>query len=382
MSFRKTIYATAALAVAAVASAGLAGAADLPVKAAKPVKDLPFFLVIDDRVTFSYIFTGTDPGVFSAKPGNTGWNGNTAKQVYSFTHFDVWAYGTNFFTISAFKSDHNDPASPCTNAGGFNSNVPGGGGFGSAFNPAGCAGATEIYGLYRSTFGWNELFGTKAFSMGPLHNISFEVGADMNSENNYLAPAKRDWVAGLQFAFDLPYKGYINVAPLAYKEINHNAFNQCGTSFVGTIPGVTCSIDGNTDYRVTWAIETNYYMDLGFLPESMQFWSISGRAGWYGPKGDANGLPANSGTGVFSTATKTELNSEPIRLTFDASKAFWGPKYTHFVDLWVAYRYWQNKFGLDHNAEFGVCNAPLNGVIQSTHSCTESSLYSGITVKF
>jgi hypothetical protein len=382
MSFRKTIYATAALAVAAVASVGLAGAADLPVKAAKPVKDLPFFLVIDDRVTFSYIFTGTDPGVFSAKPGNTGWNGNTAKQVYSFTHFDVWAYGTNFFTISAFKSDHNDPTSPCTNAGGFNSNVPGGGGFGSAFNPAGCAGATEIYGLYRSTFGWNELFGTKAFSMGPLHNISFEVGADMNSENNYLAPAKRDWVAGLQFAFDLPYKGYINVAPLAYKEINHNAFNQCGTSFVGTIPGVTCSIDGNTDYRVTWAIETNYYMDLGFLPESMQFWSISGRAGWYGPKGDANGLPANSGTGVFSTATKTELNSEPIRLTFDASKAFWGPKYTHFVDLWVAYRYWQNKFGLDHNAEFGVCNAPLNGVIQSTHSCTESSLYSGITVKF
>ena len=27
-----------------------------------------------------------------------------------------------------------------------------------------------------------------------------------------------------------------------------------------------------------------------------------------------------------------------------------GPKYSHFVDVWVAYRYWQNKFGLDHNA--------------------------------
>jgi hypothetical protein len=58
----------------------------------------------------------------------------------------------------------------------------------------------------------------------------------------------------------------------------------------------------------------------------------------------------------------------------------WGAKYSHFVDLWVAYRYWQNKFGLDHNAMPGVCTLAATG--QSTHSCTESSLYSGITVKF
>jgi hypothetical protein len=50
--------------------------------------------------------------------------------------------------------------------------------------------------------------------MGPLRNISFEVGMDANAENRYLGAAKRDVVAGLQFAFDLPYKGYFNVAPL------------------------------------------------------------------------------------------------------------------------------------------------------------------------
>src|SRR5271168_2904164 len=309
MSFRKTIFATAALSLAALASAGVARAADLPVKAVKKAADLPFFLVIDDRLTYSYQFTATDPGAFSLKAGGGSWNGNTAKQVYSFTHFDVWGYGTNFFTISTYKSDHNDPASPCTNFGGLQNNQPGSGGFGSALSPAGCAGATEFYGLIRSTFGWNEIFGTKAFSMGPLHNISFEVGADGETENSFLAPAKRDFVAGLQFAFDLPYKGYIDVAPLAYKEINHNAFNQCGTGFAGTIPGVTCNLDGNTNFHTTWAVEINYYMDLGFLPENMQYFAISGRAGWYGPKGDANNLPANSGTGVFSTATKTELNS-------------------------------------------------------------------------
>jgi hypothetical protein len=380
MSYRHGAIAAAALSLAALATSGFASAADMPMKVkAKPVVDLPFFLVIDDRVTYSYIFTGTDPGSYTVRPNGTV-NGKTAKSVYSFTHFDAWAYGTNFFTISMFKSDHNDPASPCTQPGGIQFT-----GFAGPVTPANCAGATEIYGLIRSTFGWNEIFNTKAFSVGPLHNISFEVGADANTENNYLAPAKRDFVAGLQFAFDLPYKGYFNVAPLAYKEINHNAFNQCGSQFAPplggpAIPGVTCLNDGNTDYKTTWAVETNYYMDLGFLPENMQYFSISGRAAWYGPKGDANNLPALSGPGRFSTATKTEFNSEPIRLTFDASKAVMGPKYSHFVDVWVAYRYWQNKFGLDHNAMPGVCTLATTGV--STNTCTESSLYSGVTVKF
>jgi hypothetical protein len=141
-------------------------------------------------------------------------------------------------------------------------------------------------------------------------------------------------------------------------------------------------LDGNTDFRATWAVEIIYYMDLGFLPPEAQFFAISGRAGFYGPKGDANGLPFNSGIGVLSTATKTEINSEPIRLTFDASKAFLGPKYSHFVDLWVSYRYWQNKFGLDHNAMPNVCNLVSGAFVISTNSCTEQTVYAGVTVKF
>ncbi len=370
MSFRKTAIAAFAVAAAALGSSGFARAADLPVKAkAKPVADLPFFLVIDDRVTFSWMPKGTDPGVFSVRP-NGSIDGTTAKQVYSFTHFDAWAYGTNFFTISMFKSDHNDPANPCTNAGVIFDPAT------AISTPASCAGATEIYGLFRSTLGWNELFATKAFSWGPLHNISFEGGMDAGTENNYLSPAKRDVVAGLQFAFDLPYKGYIDVAPLMYWEFyNQNAFTQCGSAFAGPIPypaaGASCLTDGNRSFNPTWAVEVNYYMDLGFLPESMQYWSISGRAGWYGQKGyENNPLPG--------VKTAVELNSEPIRLTLDASKALWGNKYSHFVDVWVAYRYWQNKFGIDHSAS-AICNiAP--GV--SNNSCTESTIYSGITVKF
>jgi hypothetical protein len=383
MSYRFKAIAAAALSFAALATlapTGSASAADLPVKVkAKPVADLPFFFVIDDRVSFSWMPKGTDPGTYARSPLTAAGNPTsttTAKQVYSFTHFDAWAYGTNFFTISMFKSDQNDPAEPCTNTGGIQGGgLAGGAGFGGPFVPATCAGATEIYGLFRSTFGWNEIFGTKAFSAGPLHNISFEVGMDGNVENNYLGPAKRDVVAGLQFAFDLPYKGFFNVAPMAYWEFaNHNSYIQCGSQFANFGPGVGCSPDGNTSYPATWAVETNYYMDLGFLPENMQYFAISGRAAWYGPKGNQN---APLGLASGGVPTKTEFNSEPIRLTFDASKAFWGPKYSQFVTTWVAYRYWQNKFGLDHNA---AAQCVTNGVVNGT--CTESTVYAGVTVKF
>jgi hypothetical protein len=371
MSYLRSTLAAAALSLATLLPAGFAQAADLPVKAAKAPPDLPWFILIDDRVTYSYIFTAAQPGMWSLKPDGTV-NAKTTKQVYSFTHFDIWRYGTNFFTISMYKSDHNDPANPCINAG-----------LSATFAPANCAGATEIYGLFRSTFGFNEIFNTKAFTMGPLRNVSFEVGMDANTENRFFGAAKRDVVAGLQFAFDLPYKGFFNVAPLMYYEfLNHDSFAQCNSGFSGATPGVNCLVDGNLSYKPTWAVETNYYMDLGFLPENFQFFSISGRAAWYGRKGtDTEPLPAlGVANNVF--ATKVEFNSEPIRLTFDASKAVWGPKWSHYVDIWVAYRYWQNKFGLDHNAPSIACSATVGGITRPSGACTESSLYSGVTVKF
>lgn len=346
MEYRTKAVGAAALSLATLALTSFAWAADvapMPAKA-KPIIDVPFFRVNDNRLTYAYQFTGTSPG----KPGET------AKQVVAFTHFDVWAYGTNFFSVSLMKSDGADYAVPCRSPG------------------QGCAGATEIYGLFRSTLGFNEVFNTKAFSAGPLRNVSFVFGADANTKNDFLAPAKRAVVAGLQFGFDLPYKGFFNVAPMYYQEWNHNSFLQTGT-IVGPYPGIP---DGVTRFNPTWAVEMNYYMDLGFLPESINYFSVSGRAGFYGPKG------TGAAPGLVSPAsdTKTEINSEPIRLTFDASKALWGPKYSHFVDVWVAYRYWKNKFGQDDsNVANRVCFTAA-GV--NNGSCTEKSLYAGVSVKF
>jgi hypothetical protein len=343
----KSLALAAGLAVTAVGTALAADLSDIPVKA-KPVADLPFFFVNDNLLTYAYQFTATDPGVTD----------KTAKQVYAYTHFDAWAYGTNFINLSLFKSDHADPAGPCPIA-----------------VPTGCAGAMEFFGLIRSTFGWNQIFNTHAFTVGPLHNISFEVGASGGTMNALLAPNEKDVVAGLQFAFDLPYKGYFNIAPLYYQQWNHNAFLQAGAGFLP--PGLTGLPDGNTKFHGTWAVEVNYYMNLGFLPQNLQYFAISGRAGFYGPRG-------NGAYGAFTLPegynTKTEINSEPIRVTFDASKLIWGPKYSHFMDVWVAYRYWKNKFGLDDsNSANGVCFTAA-GV--NNHTCTENSLYSGVTVKF
>jgi hypothetical protein len=328
--FSKIIVASAIL------GAGMtyALAADMPSKSASPPAPLPFFFVNDNTISFSDQFTATDPGD----------HGTTSKKVVNFTHFDVWAYGTNFFTIDVLKSDKNDPASPCLD------------------QHEGCAGATEIYGLFRSTFGWNEIFGTKAFSMGPLSDISFEVGADANSENNFLAPAKRDVVAGLEFTFALPYMGHFNVSPLFYKEWNHNSF--LTPAFVTLGP-----VDGDTNFNGTWAIETGYALPLGFLPASFPL-TLSGYANWYGPKG----------TGIsplvpLTTVPKTvvEFNSQQ-KLSLDLGQMILGPSHADLFDVWVAYRYWQNKFGLDHTK--GVCLGPTGG------GCTEQSWVTGVSVTF
>lgn len=326
----KMYLSLATIAFSILTACGVARAADVadvPVKAVSPVAPVPFFTVVDNRLTYAYIPNGTDPGNAPS----------TAKQVVAYTHFDVWAYGTNLANLSLYKSDHNDPAAPCSPTG-----------------RKGCAGALDFWGFVRSTIGFNEVFDTKAFSVGPLRNVSLEVGADGKVENTALAPEKLSGVIGLQFGFDLPYKGYFNVAPMYYKEVNYSAF-------------LPAPLDGTLNFRGTWAVETNYYMDLGFLPDYLPL-SISGRAAWYGPKGPGTSVP-----GTLDRVT--EFSSEPIRLTLDASRAAWGQKYSHLLDVWVAYRYWQNKFGLDHN------KAP-QCVGVNAGSCTESSVYSGVTVKF
>jgi hypothetical protein len=292
MSVKKFLLA----AIFAVTATGVAGAADLPVKAVAPLSPPPFFIVNDNSLEYSYRFTATDPGV-----------NKTAKNVVSYSHFDVWAYGTNFFTVSWLRSSKTDPA------------VPGAVGVG--------VGTSEIYGLFRSTFGFNQIFNTKAFAVGPLSNVSLIVGADANASNGGILSGKTDTVAGVDFTFALPYSGHLDVAPMYYKEWQHSQF--------AGIPS------GSLDYNGTWAVEIGYAMPLGFLPPSIPL-TFSGYSNFYGPKGAGGGV-----VGIGGNQTTTEFHSEQ-RLTLDVGKVAGGRP--GMVSTFVGYRYWKNKFGIADSA--------------------------------
>jgi hypothetical protein len=271
----------------------------LPTKAPPPVAEAPFFLVNDTAFTYYHAFNATDPDVHT-----------TRKEVLEITHFDVWKFGTNFFDIQGLQSGNKDPASPCVTG-------------------QGCIGATEVYGLFRSTLGFNEIFGTKTFSAGPLKDVSFEFGADANTENNPFHPEKKDIVAGLQFAFGLPYNGFFNVSTMWYQEWNHEGLFPLAA---GTYPA---GLGNSVQFQPTYDVELVYSMPLGFLPSSIPL-KVNGFTDIHGPKGPDG----------FGQPTKEEVLSE-THLTLDAGQVFAGKP--NWIDVWAGYRYWYNKFGADHN---------------------------------
>jgi hypothetical protein len=318
MSVRsKSLSVSTVLAIAvATITWGSASAADMPVKEKKPPPppEAPFFFVNQNSLSYSYAFTANNPGA-----------GKTPKDILSFTHFDVWAYGTNFFNVDWLKATNGAappngaPAAPCD----FNGTSV-------------CSGYTEIYGLFRSTFGWNQIFNTKAFAVGPMTNIEFVVGSDLNTDNTTLGSAKRSIQGGLQFDFATPYKGFVNVSFNAYKEWQNDGFAAQGV-------GNGLNLSGKVDFDPTWAIEALYVQPLAFQPLPLTFKSF---AVIHGPKGC--GEPCGPvGPGLKRT---TEYLTQQT-LLLDVGKLAWG-KPDQFA-VWTAYRWWKNKFGIDPNQPGG-----------------------------
>jgi nucleoside-specific outer membrane channel protein Tsx len=323
--------------VAAILSSQ-ANAADMPVKAPPPPPLIPFFIVNDNSLTYRYVFNATNPGA-----------GETPKHVVSFSHFDVWAYGTNFVNVDWLKATNNKappfgtPAAPC-----------------DAVDPPGtqrCDGYTEIYALTRNTFGFNQIFNTKAFSWGPLTNIELALGADVNTDNTTLGSAKRSIQAGLQFDFSAPYKGFLNVAFYAYKEWQNDGF-------ASTFPfQVVPNPSGNVSFDVTWAIEALYVQPLGFLPSWLPV-TFKSLLVVHGDKGC--GEPCNPlGPGLVRTTEYLTAQT----LSLDVGQMIWGKE--KMLAVFAQYIYWKNKFGIDPDQPTGPF--PFT---------TESTLALGATVAF
>jgi hypothetical protein len=339
-----------AVAVATITSAGSAAAADLPAKA-PAVQETPFFILNDNSVSFTWYPTATNPGV--AKDGIAGQSNSFNKYVASMTHFDVWAYGSNFINLDILKSDSNDP-------------------IGGTFGPN-ATGATELYAFARSTLSGNALSNSKMFSSFLFKDISFEWGGDINTDNDFFRPQKRDIVLGAEFTLNVP--GVVNFAVLAYKEWNHGTPFEVPGLFSGDrefqwIPRLELFISEPLTFLplpVTWISFTgvNFPKGSGISPANLA--AIGGTGPGSGPFTGANFFTANNA----SAFTKTEV-FEDNRLTLDASKLAWGK--AGIWDVYAGYRYWYNKFGTDHNAAVFAHFAPRSDI--------ESTAYVGTTYHF
>jgi hypothetical protein len=371
----KSLFATTALVIAFAATtlAGTAFAADLPVKAPAAPAPAPFFIVNDTSVSFTWYANGTDPGVCNpSNPLSAGGTGgfcpgtdnSFSKYVGSATHFDVWAYGTNFFNIDYIKSSDADPIRGI----------------------AGGVGAVEVYAFARSTISGNAVAGSKVFSNFIFKDIGFEFGGDANTENNYLSPEVRKLDLGAAFTFNLP--GTVILGVLGQKEWNHNSFMECGVPPAGSFPFFGCATPGsafNGDRDFKWAqrLELLVSEPLTFLPIPLTWNSFTGVTF---PKGSGITSAHQAALGatqwdVNTNETKTEV-FEDNRLTLDAGKLAFGK--AGIWETYVGWRYWYNKFGTDHNnGDFSNIGCTQIGALGCAPGTSiENTVYLGTTYHF
>ena len=165
------------------------------------------------------------------------------------------------------------------------------------------------------------------------------------------------WNAGMQFDFETPYRGFLNVAAYAYKEWQHDGF--ASTFPFQPIPNPS----GNVNFDPTWAVEINYSQPLGFLPPWLPL-KYKALVVMHGQKGC--GEPCQpSGPGLLRT---TEYLTQQI-LVFDVGQALW-----NLPQRWAifgGYRWWKNKFGIAPDQP--------NGFFVGT---TESTWLFGTAMKF
>jgi hypothetical protein len=369
-----------AIVLAAVISASVgvyAQAADMPAKAPPPPKPVPFFIVNDTAVSFSWFPTATNPGISGSAatvPGGVGGQKATFSRFSpQLDHFDVWEYGTNLIHLEANQYGPQDP----------NGGIPG------------TVGQRELFAFARSTIGLNEVTHSKMFSSPFFTDVGIEAGGNYGINDDFLASDTTVGVFGLNFNLNLP--GTVLVSILADKEFSHSSFASCGNIGVGVVnpnpfgggvcagsPGATFS--GDRDFHWTWKIESFVSEPLKFLPASFPVTFIN-ILNVEGPKGTgispANllalgtfggfccGLPATAANQLADVETKTEV-FEDARLSLDTSKVFWGK--SGIWDTYLGYRYWYNKFGTDHTA-------PLFSIV-APGSSVESSVYVGTTYHF
>lgn len=209
------------------------------------------------------------------------------RSTIQFKHLDAWKYGSNLFTVDIRRSNSVEPAA-------------GGGG-----------GALEAYAVLRSAFSLNRITNTKTFAMGPLRDVSFEVGANLETKNSAYAPMERTLYVGPKLQFKLP-RGFLNVGLHFRKEWNHEG-----------ILGRDESYNPNFNIEPVWAIPFRV-MDVPM--------SFEGFADFNTPKGrDSFGTPSSS-----EILIRPQLKFLLSQIMHMESRIF---------EVGIGLEYWHNMYG-------------------------------------
>jgi nucleoside-specific outer membrane channel protein Tsx len=268
--------------------------------------------------------TGTGTNPFDPSEGKTAHN--IMKNVISFTHVDGGnKFGDNFVNMDILKSNAGDPTAttcgmPFTNCSSPSVNT---------------IGAIELYFVYRHNISLSKLT-KKKLAFGPIKDVLFTAGVDLETKNTEFAPEKKTPVFGPTFAIKIK-KGFWDVSTLWVKEWNHNGYG-------AYLPNPAIyNANGGVNFRsqVMVASAWLYPFKVGKAP--FTFEGFGNIASSKGPDGSGNG-------------TKPETLLHP-KLMYNFGSLV-GEK--HNWQLGVGYEYWEHKFGEDSKLNPGsVQNAPF-----------------------
>lgn len=250
---------------------------------------------------WSDTFIGYRYGADFHDPNNTN---DLEKHSLQFTHASGYSVGQNFVTLNILQSDSNDPANGSDN------------------------GATEFYLTYRHQLHLGKAF-DKNLAFGPVKEVAFTAGFDLNTKNTRFAPQKRLLVAGPTLKFDVP--GFLDISLLAGQEWNH-----CGL-------GAPACSQSNIAFDPQWIISAAWGIPFQAGPVPLKFQGF---------------LNYNSKKGKDYAYVETDAETMMrTSLMVDVGQMVSGKKNTFLVG--VGYELWRNKFG-NHSLANGTTQSGID----------------------
>jgi hypothetical protein len=237
-----------------------------------------------DTVSYWYGANYRTPFVLVPNCGNAA---DIARNSVEYTHVGSIGMLNNFADMTVSMSDMSEPAA------------------------AGGSGATEVYVILREGIGLNALTHSNTFKKGPLRDVAFEMGANLETKNSSFAPAERTLYIGPKFVFAVP-KGFFNVGMHFRQEWNHE--------------GVLGKAE---DYTPNFNIEPNWMLPFSIGKAHLAF---SGFAEYNTPKGKDS----------FGSETVSEYLVRSVVALDIGSVLMHKPQ---LLDLNGGLWYWHNEYG-------------------------------------